>query len=262
MFQSTNSILSRYGQHSVAYQVLNRMLKRVPTENLSYWIQGMSDFTLAESQLTDAAVPLSRRLESAMNFYLLSLPKLKSVTEPTRALTFQVEFGRQRLEFLSSCVQLIQACRTLQLSPPPAIATAVAASTHDQLMRFGRVTVQLRKSVVQLRQAAEATSKLRQSAFDADQESLINLQIQQQMALILAQTIESTCLRTSQQGDMINEDDFPMISKTLQAAEHIAVRSMASRCAESVELVRRFREENPDLNLINHLVCPYFTIIL
>jgi integrator complex subunit 7 len=114
--------------------------------------------------------------------------------------------------------------------------------------------------VIVLRQVAEALSKLGQSAFDADQESLTNLQLQKQMALILAQTVESTCLRASQQGVMTVEDDLPMINKTVQA-EHVAVRSMANRCAESVDLVRRFRDANPDLKLINHLVRTPFIIL-
>ncbi|EFX67716.1 hypothetical protein DAPPUDRAFT_115213 [Daphnia pulex] len=51
---------------------------------------------------------------------------------------------------------------------------------------------------------------------------------------------------------MTVEDDRPMINKTVQA-DHVAVRSMATRCAEAVHLVRRFRDGNPDLKLINHL---------
>ncbi|EFX63168.1 hypothetical protein DAPPUDRAFT_335857, partial [Daphnia pulex] len=68
----------------------------------------------------------------------------------------------------------------------------------------------------------------------------------------MTQTVESTYLRASQQGVMTVEDDLPMINKTVQA-DHVAVRSMATRCAEAVHLVRRFRDGNPDLKLINHL---------
>jgi integrator complex subunit 7 len=237
------------------------MVKRVPALNLSFWIQGLCDLSLAESHLSDVAISLSRRLELSMNCYLLGLSKLKNVTNPSRALTFQAEFSRQRIEFLSSCLQLIQACRILQLIPLPLPAQIVAVPTRDELMRFARITVQLKKLVVQLRQAGDAMSKLRQSAFDADQESLVNLQVQQQMALILAQTVESTCLSASQQDDVSVEDSFLMISKIAQATEHVAVRNMASRCAESVDLVRRFWNVNTDLKEINLLVrMPYLPL--
>jgi len=252
-------VLIRYGHHSIAHNILDPLLGHILTKHLYFWIQGLRDFTLAESHLScgtgsDAvAVSLIERLVLASKLYLQGLSSLKAATSPTRVLQFQAEFGRLRVEFLSACSQLVQACRTLQTAPPPAIAHAVAAATRDELQRCGRITHQLRKSVVVLRQVAEALSKLGQSAFDADQESLTNLQLQKQMALILAQTVESTCLRASQQGVMTVEDDLPMINKTVQA-DHVAVRSMATRCAEAVHLVRRFRDGIPDLKLINHLV--------
>ncbi|XP_057376792.1 integrator complex subunit 7-like [Daphnia carinata] len=247
---------TRYGHHAIAYKIFDRLLGHLSTEHLYFWIQGLRDFTLAESHLSGpdarSTVSLMERLVLAAKLYLQGLSSLKAATSPTRVLQFQAEFGRLRVEFLSACSQLVQACRTLQTAPPPAIAHAVAAATRDELQRCGRITHQLRKSVVALRQVAEALSKLGQSAFDADPESLTNLQLQKQMALILAQTVESTCLRASQQGVMTAEDDLPVINKTVQT-EHVAVRSMALRCAESVDLVRCFRDRNPDLKLINHL---------
>ncbi|EFX63167.1 hypothetical protein DAPPUDRAFT_335858, partial [Daphnia pulex] len=79
-----------------------------------------------------------------------------AATSQTRVLQFQGEFGRLRVEFMSACSQLVQACRTLQTAPPSAIADAVAAATRDELQRCGRITHQLRKSVLVLRQVAEA----------------------------------------------------------------------------------------------------------
>ena len=239
--------------------MLDRLLAHISIEHLYFWVQGLRDFTLAESQLSgvDGSVPnstLMERLVSASKLYLQGLSSLKAASSPTRILQFQAEFGRLRAEFLSVCSQLVQACRTLQTAPPPAIAHAVAAATRDELQRCGRITHQLRKSVTALRQVAESFSKLGQSAFDADPESLTHLQLQKQMALILAKSIESTCLRASQQGVMAVEDDLPAVNKTVQRSEYVAVRSMAARCTEAVDLVRRFRDDNPDLKLINHLV--------
>ena len=239
--------------------MLGRLLGHISTEHLYFWIKGLRDFTLAASHLSGSgpdgttSASLMERLVLAGKLYLQGLSSLKAATSPSRILQFQAEFGRLRVEFLSACSQLVQACRTLQTAPPPAIAHAVAAATRDELQRCGRITHQLRKSVVALRQVADALSKLGQSAFDADQDSLTNLQLQKQMALILAQAIESTCLRASQQGIMSVEDDLPVVNKSVQT-EHVSVRSMAIRCAESVDLVRRFRDDNPDLKLINHLV--------
>lgn len=148
----------------------------------------------------------------------------------------------------------MQACRTLRSAPPPAIAAQLASATRDELQRCGRITQQLRKSVAVLRQTADALAKLAQSAFDADADSLTNLHLQQQLAMLLAHTVESICLRASQQGIMnTSDDDFPLIRRA-ENAGHVTVRSIASRCAQIVDRSRKFREENPDLKLINHLV--------
>jgi integrator complex subunit 7 len=94
----------------------------------------LRDFTLAESHLScgtgsDAvAVSLIERLVLASKLYLQGLSSLKAATSPTRVLQFQGEFGRLRIEFMSACSQLVQACRTLQTAPPSAIAHAVAAA--------------------------------------------------------------------------------------------------------------------------------------
>ena len=99
------------------------------------------------------------------------------MTNPTRALQFQSEFVRLRVEFLSAAGQLLQACRTMQTAPPPAVAHEVAATTRDELQRCGRITGQLRKAVIALRHSAELLARLRQSAFDADLDSLTNIQL-------------------------------------------------------------------------------------
>lgn len=190
----------------------------------------------------------------AGKLYLQGLSSLKAAANPSRNIQFQSEFGRLRVEFLTACSQLMQACRTLRSAPPPAIAAQLASATRDELQRCGRITQQLRKSVAVLRQTADALAKLAQSAFDADADSLTNLHLQQQLAMLLAHTVESICLRASQQGIMnTSDDDFPLIRRA-ENAGHVTVRSIASRCAQIVDRSRKFREENPDLKLINHLV--------
>lgn len=92
-------------------------------------------------------------------------------------MQFQTEFGRLRVEFLWACSQLVQACKTLQTTPPPAIAHAVASATRDELQRCGRVTHQLRKCVKDLKMVADSFAKLYQSSFDADSDSLMNMQM-------------------------------------------------------------------------------------
>ena len=60
-------------------------------------------------------------------------------------------------------------------APPYAIAAHEALTMKDDLQRYGRVTVQLRKSVQEFKNCAENYQKLYESAFDADPESLDNI---------------------------------------------------------------------------------------
>ncbi|EFX77915.1 hypothetical protein DAPPUDRAFT_246940 [Daphnia pulex] len=110
---------------------------------LRHWIQCCSRFS-------------QRKISVGLEALSVRLSPLKAATSQTRVLQFQGEFGRLRVEFMSACSQLVQACRTLQTAPPSAIADAVAAATRDELQRCGRITHQLRKSVLVLRQVAEA----------------------------------------------------------------------------------------------------------
>ena len=78
------------------------------------------------------------------------------------------------------------------------------------------------------------------------------------MASLLAHTVETTLLRTAQQGVMSAEEDTVII-KTNEK-QHVALRGMAARCSQAAALAQKFREEHADLKLINHLVIFYFSI--
>ena len=171
----------RYGHHEIAHCIFKRLLGQVSTEHLYFWLQGLNNFSQAESLLSGSASLMSstlmERLVMASKLYQEGLSVLKAATSPTCSLQFQYEFGRLRVDFLSACSQLVQACKTSQTAPAPAIAQAVAVATRDELQRCGRITHQLRKCVSDLKVVADAFAKLYQSSFDADKDSLVNLQL-------------------------------------------------------------------------------------
>lgn len=57
--------------------------------------------------------------------------------------------------------------------------------------------LQLRKCVKEFRACSDLYQKLYQSAFDADPESLKNIQIYQQMCLLMANSVEKVCQTSS-----------------------------------------------------------------
>lgn len=75
------------------------------------------------------------------------------------------------------------------------------------------------------------------------------------MALLLAQMIELTSLRTAQQGTMSGDDIFNVVLlKANTHSQHVALFSMASSCSKMAAAALRFKDDHPDLKLINHLV--------
>jgi len=79
------------------------------------------------------------------------------------------------------------------------------------------------------------------------------------MASLLAQTVETTLLRTAQQGIMSAEDDVVVIKTDTK--QHVALRGMAARCTQATVLAQKFREKHPDLKLINHLVIVVLSLL-
>lgn len=53
--------------------------------------------------------------------------------------------------------------------------------------------------------------------------------------------------------------DDAVVIKT-DTKQHVALRGMAARCTQAATLAQKFREEHPDLKLINHLVVINFDV--
>jgi hypothetical protein len=55
-----------------------------------------------------------------------------------------IEYVNLRCELLQAVSRLLATCNSLCTTPPPAIASAVAQTTRDDLHRFGHITTQVR----------------------------------------------------------------------------------------------------------------------
>lgn len=120
---------------------------------------------------------LANYLTEAIKHYNKATTALKAASSPTQTLQFQYEYTKLRTDFLDCLLQLIYACNSLCTAPPPAIAAATAQSARDDMQRFGHVTQQLRASGKEFRQCSENYTKLYQTAFDADPNTLENIQM-------------------------------------------------------------------------------------
>jgi len=112
--------------------------------------------------------------------------------------------------------QLISAATSLQTSPPPAIAAALAAQSRDDLQRCGRVTGQLRNAVKELQECACDWGRLAEASFDADLSSLATIRILEKGMSNLATWIEMVCLKSSKQGTMFADTDIEFVPDLLE----------------------------------------------
>jgi hypothetical protein len=106
---------------------------------------------------------------------------------------------------LRSLSQLTFACNSLRTSPPPAIASAQAKQAHDDLQRCGRITQLLRQAVSNFAEVARIYAELYQASFDADSDTLLQLQLLRQLNSCLSQWIEMVCLKSSLQGSIYQD---------------------------------------------------------
>lgn len=68
---------------------------------------------------------------------------LQAASTPLQSLQFQSEYTRLRAEFLQCLAQLVHTCHSLCTAPPPAVASAIAETTRDNLQRYGHITNQV-----------------------------------------------------------------------------------------------------------------------
>jgi integrator complex subunit 7 len=212
-------------------------------EHLYFWIQGLRDFALAESHLS-CGTPMLRQIRCCSRF------SHRKISVGLEALSARIVFteGSHQPDPRSSVSRRIRPIASRihvgVLSTCPGLSNASDSPVVGHRSRRSgchpRRTAALRSNHSPAEEVGvgapaggRSLSKLGQSSFDADQESLTNLQLQKQTALIMAQTVESTCLRASQLGVMTVEDDLPMINKTVQA-NHVAERSMRLKQIKSL----------------------------
>ncbi|KAG8123241.1 hypothetical protein E2320_018673 [Naja naja] len=146
----------------------------------------------------------------------------QAASTPLNPLSFQCGFVKLRIDLLQAFSQLICTCNSLKTSPPPAIATTIAMTSGNDLQRCGRISnqasdliylhgqclafvslllfcphsvlLQMKHSMEEFRNLAARYGDLYQSSFDADSETLRNVELQQQSCLLISHAIEALIL--------------------------------------------------------------------
>ncbi|XP_015670142.1 integrator complex subunit 7 [Protobothrops mucrosquamatus] len=189
---------SRMGNHGMAKELYQSLLTQVASEHFYFWLNSLKEFSHAEQCLTglqeeDYSSALSCIAESLKSYHK-GIASLTAASTPLNPLSFQCGFVKLRIDFLQAFSQLICTCNSLKTSPPPAIATTIAMTSGSDLQRCGRISNQMKLSMEEFRNLAARYGDLYQSSFDADSETLRNVELQQQSCLLISHAIEALIL--------------------------------------------------------------------
>ncbi|KAK9412043.1 integrator complex subunit 7 [Crotalus adamanteus] len=189
---------SRMGNHGMAKELYQSLLTQVASEHFYFWLNSLKEFSHAEQCLTglqeeDYSSALSYIAESLKSYHK-GIASLTAASTPLNPLSFQCGFVKLRIDFLQAFSQLICTCNSLKTSPPPAIATTIAMTSGSDLQRCGRISNQMKLSMEEFRNLAARYGDLYQSSFDADSETLRNVELQQQSCLLISHAIEALIL--------------------------------------------------------------------
>ncbi|KAM6459645.1 integrator complex subunit 7 [Liasis olivaceus] len=189
---------SRMGNHGMARELYQSLLTQVASEHFYFWLNSLKEFSHAEQCLTglqedDYSSALSCIAESLKSYHK-GIASLTAASTPLNPLSFQCGFVKLRIDLLQAFSQLICTCNSLKTSPPPAIATTIAMASGSDLQRCGRISNQMKLSMEEFRNLAARYGELYQSSFDADSETLRNVELQQQSCLLISHAIEALIL--------------------------------------------------------------------
>jgi integrator complex subunit 7 len=225
---------SRYGHHGVASAILNNTANHVASENLYFWLKGLSQICQGEYKISGMEDALEDKTENGKTEHDIGkkkklhivnklsmgnmkvqegLDNLKASATPQSPASsshtnFQLEYMKCRAEYLSALRQMVVSSNSLRTSPPPAIASTQAKQSHDDLQRCGRITALLRSCVADFSRVGSLYGTLYESSFDADPDTLCHIQVVQHMCLRLSQWIEMVCLKSSLQGSIFDEQEI------------------------------------------------------
>ncbi|XP_078085952.1 integrator complex subunit 7 [Mustelus asterias] len=243
---------SRMGNHDMAGELYHGLLTQVASEHFYFWLNSLKEFSKAEQCLAGLQDNESRValacIAEALKYYQRGIASLTAASTPSNPLTFQCEFVKLRIDMLQAFSQLICTCNSLKTSPPPAIATAIAMASGNDLQRCGRITNQMKISMEEFRSLATRYHDLYQSSFDADSATLRNVELQQQSCLLISHSIEALIL----DPDSASFQEYGCSGNVYAESEY--ERSMLSVFAQVLEDVESLSRKYPPVSYL-HTMC-------
>jgi len=204
---------TRQGFHSLAATIFENLSSKVASEHFYFYLSALKFFCEAESLLStecDTQLALSRQISDACAKYHKGITTLKASVSSNHQLSFQCSYTSLRAEMFQAHSLLLASCATMKSCPPPAIATAVAMATGQDVQRLSHFATQMTECSKLFRSLGERYGQLYCSSFNADPVSLQNIEALQQSCLLISHSID-VLMKTSQpsslgeQGSVVNK---------------------------------------------------------
>ncbi|KAL9954770.1 hypothetical protein ACROYT_G042345 [Oculina patagonica] len=224
---------TRQGFHSLAAKIFGSLSSKVASEHFYFWLIALKFFCEAESLLSvpcDSQIALAKQISDACAKYHKGITTLKASVSSNRQLSFQCSYASLRAEMFQAHSLLLASCATMKSCPPPAIATAVAMATGQDVQRLSHFATQMTECSKKFRCLGESYGQLYRSSFNADPVSLQNIEILQQSCLLISHSID-VLMKTSQPSSL--GDQGSTVNKSLALRQS----ALSLACTEILETV-------------------------
>ncbi|RMX39854.1 hypothetical protein pdam_00013450 [Pocillopora damicornis] len=191
---------TRLGFHSIAAKIFGNLSSKVASEHFYFWLTALKCFCEAESLLSvpcDSQLMLAKQISEACAKYHKGITTLKASVSSNNQLSFQCSYASLRAETFQAHSLLLASCATMKSCPPPAIATAVAMATGQDVQRLSHFAAQMTECSKVFRNLGESYGQLYRTSFNADPVSLKNIETLQQSCLLISYSID-VLMKTSQ----------------------------------------------------------------
>ncbi|XP_052770022.1 integrator complex subunit 7-like [Mya arenaria] len=195
----------RYGQSGVAHRLLQGLALQVSSEHFHFWLCGLREVCAGERKLQAREDNPITTIQGALSHYHRAIAAIKAAVVPSFSQQFQTEYISLRTSLLESHGQLLRTCNTFRTCPPPAIATAQAQTSGQEITKYEHIVTQLRRCCKEYEKISEGLASLYQQSFDADPATLTNIQ-QLQTSCELMKLALSSIAQTSQDGQALLAD--------------------------------------------------------
>ncbi|XP_067938962.1 integrator complex subunit 7-like [Watersipora subatra] len=252
----------RFAQYPLAVTLLDKLKHQVSSEGSLYFITCLHSYAKSQvylQQAQDGEQPDLELLTKAMISLTESIRSIETIVKG-HDFTFHSTYLNLLYTELSNHRRLQSVCNMFWSCPPPAMGKLEGARTGDDLVRYGRLTEELRKCCSEAHQLYTAYTRLQESLLDADSHTNSHMRRHMERTFFVSQLLDTVLsgerqfslpTQSSHSEDLIVES----IKRTWPRSSSVSDSAEISITAEQIE---NLKEASCRLMLDNRLPLPRY----